>query len=546
MGVTATVAVVARIRGWLIGVEGSSEVGETTVVDGTLTDVTADTRAAVQPISVEYGVTGSGPLDRIASTGILTFALDNSAGNSHSQQGAYSPGHANVVAGWDLGAEILLKITYDSVTYFKFSGTLIDINPDAGQYDRQAVICKAVDWMDDAVRAKVRNVSIQSDKRADELIETMVSSAVAKQPNATDYATGQSTFAKSFDNLKDAQTSVYSALADATLSELGYLYIKGDTTQGGTLRFEDRHARPKKGAASATFDNTMGNLIVGRNRDMLINRVYVVVHPRTTDAAASVLYELTTTNESPSIPAGGTIFINCPFREASINAYRVAAESLVTPVSGTDWIANTASDGSGSTITSSVTVTIETSAANSAELKLVNAHASSTAYLTTLQLRGTAVRDVTDTVLSANDEASQFVYGEIDSRVDMKYESNAGEFGNEIAKWLLNIYKDPTYTIQEFRLSSNKSDYLMTHSLAREPGDKITFSEAVTGIAATGASGAEIGYFINGVRMTISAPTVIDTSWILAPAERQAAWVLSDGTQVGASELGITTNLGFA
>ena len=52
MGVTATVAVVARIRGWLIGVEGSSEVGETTVVDGTLTDVTADTRAAVQPISM--------------------------------------------------------------------------------------------------------------------------------------------------------------------------------------------------------------------------------------------------------------------------------------------------------------------------------------------------------------------------------------------------------------------------------------------------------------------------------------------------------------
>jgi len=543
MGVSATVNVVARIGGWLVGVAGYSEVGTTTTIDGTLTDITGDTRAGVRPIDVEYGINGSGPLDRIASSGIMTFALDNSAGNSHGEQGSYSPGHANVVAGWDLGAEILLKITYDGTTYYKFSGTLISITPDAGRYDRQSVVCTAVDWMDDAARAKVRNVSIQSNKRADELIDTLVTSAVSKQPNATSYSVGQSTFAKAFDNLQDAQTSVYSAIADATISELGYLYIMGDTTQGGTLKFEDRHARPKKGAADATFDNTMASLSVDRSRGTLINRVYVVVHPRTTDTSASVLYELTTTNESPSIPAGESIYINCPFKESTINAYRVAAESLVTPLSGTDWIANSAVDGTGSNLTSSVTVTIETSAANSAELKLFNAHATLDAYVTTLQVRGTAVKDVTETVLSANDTASQFAYGEIDSRIDMKYESDAGEFGNEIAKWMLNIYKDPTYSIQEFRLSSNKSDYLMTHSLAREPGDKITFSEAMTGIAATGASGAEIGYFINGVRMSISAPGTIDTSWVLAPAERQAAFVLN---QVGASEMGVTTNLGFA
>jgi|TARA_R110000824_G_scaffold21078_6_gene78866 hypothetical protein len=524
MGVTASVAVVVDI-------------------DGTLTDITADTRAAVQPITVEYGIAGSGPLDRIAQTGIMSFALDNSAGNSHGQQGAYSPGHANAVTGWDLGKEILLKITYGGTTYYKFSGTLVGIAPDAGQYNRQAVLCTAVDWIDESVRAKVRNVGIQTSKRADELINTIVASSVTKQPNATSYATGQSTFAKAFDNLQNAQTSVYQALADATVSELGYLYVIGDTTQGGTLRFEDRHARPKKGAAAATFNNTMGELAVTRTRDTLINRVYVVVHPRTVDASVSVLYELTTTTESPSIPPGGSININCPFKEATINAYRVAAESLVTPVSGTDWVANAAADGSGASLTSSVTVTIATSAANSAELRLVNAHASSTAYVTTLQLRGTAVRDVTETVLSANDATSEATYGEIDSRIDMKYESNAGEFGNEIAKWILNVYKDPTYSIQNFTLRSNNSDYMMTHSLAREPGDKITFSEAVSGIAATGASGAEIGYFINGVRMTISAPGIIGTTWVLSPAERQAAWVLN---QVGASEMGITTNLGFA
>ena len=43
--------------------------------------------------------------------------------------------------------------------------------------------------------------------------------------------------------------------------------------------------------------------------------------------------------------------------------------------------------------------------------------------------------------------------------------------------------------------------------------------------------------------MTIKPGGVINTSWVLAPAEQQAAWVLN---QVGGSEMGISTNLGFA
>jgi hypothetical protein len=541
-GVVATTNLYARLNPWLVGIVGSSEVGETTKVGGTLTDISADTRG-FNNLEISYGIQGTGPLDRIAQTGTCTFALNNMVNNSHSQQGAYSPGHTNAVAGWDIGVEILVTVTYDSVTYYKFSGKLVDVQPDAGKR-RQGVVCTAVDWFDEAARAKVKNVTIQTNKRADELITTLVEDAVKNQPNATSFATGQSTFVKAFDNLADAQTSVLSALNDCVVSELGYLYIKGDTTQGGTLTFEDRHARPKKGAASATFDNTMGRLNVMRGRENIINRVYVVVHPRTTDASESVLYELTTTGEQPAIPAGNTITINCPYKESSISAYRVAAESLVTPVSGTDWIANTVADGSGSNITSSVVITVSNQAANSAELTVVNNHASSTAYLTTLQIRGIAVRDVSETVLSAVDVNSAFSFGEIDSRVDMKYESNAGEFGNEIAKWILNVYKDPRYVVSEFSLISNKSAYLMLHSLAREPGDKITFSEDLTGIEATGASGAEIGYFINGIRLSIDVPSsMINTSWTLAPATSSATWILN---QIGASEIGITTNLGFA
>ena len=539
MGVAATVAIEAgALGGWYLGVVGLSEL-DSAIVGGASRDLTPDVRIT-EDVQLEYGIQGTGPTDRIASTGTLTFTLNNMANNSAGAQGAFSPGHTNAIAGWDIGVPVWLKITYDGTTYYKFNGTVIGIEPLAGQYRTQAVRVTAVDFMDDLARARVRNVTIQENKRADELIDTLVTNSVSREPDSTSLAEGQSTFKVAFDNLLDAQTTVLRAIADCTLSELGYCYVKGGTAyKGGILTFEDRHARPKTVTPAATFDNTMVELVATRNREDLINRIYVVVHPRTTDGSVSVLFELTSTNASPEIPAGQTITINCPFKESSINAYRVAAESLVPPVSGSDYIANSASDASGTNLTSDIVLTVSTEAANSCELTITN-NALVTAYLTTLQIRGTAVRDVSETVMSATNAVSSSKYGEIDKRVDMIYESRAGEYGNEIANWLLNIYKDARYVIQEFSISSNDSAYNMEKSLALEPGSLISFSEAMTGIATTGTGGATIGYFINGVRMTIYKGSAISTSWVLQPASAQAAWVLNT------SQLDVNTNLGFA
>jgi hypothetical protein len=505
------------------------------------TDITSDTRIGVQPLQIEYGIVGSGPLDRVASTGVMTWAMDNSAGNSGGVVGYYTPGHTNARAGWDIGIGVRCKLTYSGTDYYKGVGTLIAVVPDAGQYQRQAVSCTAVDWMDEAARTRIRGIGIQTNQRSDQIIDTVVTNSVTRQPPARSLNTGQSTFAIALDNMFDTESPVLAALADTTLSELGYLYVKGGTT-GGVLKFEDRHARPKFGAAVGSFDETMVSLDVTRSRADIINRVYVVVHPRTTAGSASVLYELTTTDSVPEVAAGVTIQITAPFREASIKSYRVAGTSVITPVSGTDWIANTASDGSGSVITSDVAVTLATTAANAVTFNIVN-NGAVTAYLTTLQVRGTEVADISDTVMAASDSTSATTYGEIDSRVDMKYESNAGEFASNIAEWILNTYKDPRYVIQQMSIVGNTSAYLMAQALAREPGDKITLAESMTGIVETGGSGAEIGYFINGCRFSVGGGGIIRVSWILSPAEQQNFWILQ---QVGASELGISTVLGFA
>ena len=539
--IAPTVTVEATLSPWLLGATGSSELGETTYPDGTLIDVTADV-TNVSPIQVDYCIKGNGPLDRIASTGTMTFSLNNAANNSGGVLGYYSPGHANARTGWDIGLLVRLKVAYGGTTYYKFSGNLISIVPDAGSSGRRSVSCTAVDWMDEAARAKVRDVTVQTDKRADELIDLLVSNSVSKQPLATSYDTGQSTFEYAFDNLLDTQTSVLRALSDCVISELGYLYVKGDTTQGGTLKFEDRYARPKYGLADASFDNTMSGLEVDRGRQDVINRVYVVVHPRTADASDSVLYELTTTASVPSIPVDTTIELIAPFKESSIRGYRIAGSEVIAPASGSDWIANTAADGSGTNITTSVDVTHSTTSANSVTFRIVN-NSGVTAYITTLQVRGKALKDITETVFSSTSAASQLEYGENDSRISMRYESNTGAYASEVANWILNITKDARYVIKEFTLTSNSSAALMTQSLLREPGDKITIAETVTGLAAAGATGVQIGYFINGVSMTVNPGGIINTTWVLAPADQQSAWVLETA---GASELGVTTNLAFS
>ena len=500
------------------------------VLGGTWTDVTADTRVGVQPIEASYGIDGTGPNDRIASTGTLQWSLNNAATNSTGNAGAYSPGHTNARDGWDIGVRCRLKLAYGGTDYYKFFGTVNAIVPSAGQYKDKAVACTAVDWMDEAATSKIKSIPIATDQRADQLVTTLVTNAVKRQPEQTDYDTTISTFAYAFDNLQDTKTSVLSALRDVVLSELGFLYVKGSTTSpGGVLTLESRHARPLTPTAAYTFSNTMVELEASRAREDLINLIYIVVHPRTIAGSTSVLWELTTTASVPSIPAGETLYITAPFTESTINAYSVGGIELVTPVAGTDWIANDAASG-GSVITGDVAMTIDETAANAAVLKFVNSGAV-TAYLQTVQVRGKTVKDVSETVVSATDEGSKVKFGALDRRLDMKYEDDV-TLSSNAAEWLLNIFASPRYVVKGMSVIGSTSA-LLTQVLAREPGDRIAVTETMTGLDA-------VGYFINGVKLHIHPSGLTSVDWTLAPAEQQSAWILNT------SLLGIGTTLGYA
>lgn len=75
---------------------------------GAWTDVTAD--LIRDPVRWRRGIFGSGPLDRLAGPGVMTFSLDNTDQNAAGQADYYTPGHANAHPDWRHGLRVRLRL----------------------------------------------------------------------------------------------------------------------------------------------------------------------------------------------------------------------------------------------------------------------------------------------------------------------------------------------------------------------------------------------------------------------------------------------------
>jgi hypothetical protein len=116
-------------------------------LSGSWVDITNDVRGQSSVI-FRHGIAGSGVTDRVAQTGTLSFLLDNSARNSGSKLGYYSPDHANARAGWDIGTMVRYSILDSAATaYYKFYGKVSQIEPAPGLYRERYVSVTALDFM---------------------------------------------------------------------------------------------------------------------------------------------------------------------------------------------------------------------------------------------------------------------------------------------------------------------------------------------------------------------------------------------------------------
>ena len=136
---------------------------------GGWTDLSAAGDVFKEGLTISHGIQGSSPLDLVASTGSCTFAMRNSTGNSGTTLGYYSPRHASVRSGWNLGIGCRIRITDPdtSTVHTRFIGRIHAIDPMPGQYRERRVDVIAVDWLDAAARRPGSTVRSEQRHRDD-------------------------------------------------------------------------------------------------------------------------------------------------------------------------------------------------------------------------------------------------------------------------------------------------------------------------------------------------------------------------------------------
>lgn len=564
---------------------------------GVWTDLIADV-LAVRPVTIRYGISGQGPLDRVASPGELSFLLRNDAGNSGSTLGWYSPLHSNVRAGWTFGVGIravfihgasavlsVSSITRSSQTatvttstphglatgdwvliagatqteytgtqqitstgastftytvvgspatpgtgtitavqaYVKFRGRVRTILPEPGQYGARRVAVTAHDGMRELVETDVRELAVAINTDEDDLLHAVLDSLpTAAQPVARLFDPAVDTYPYCFDDVGTG-TKAATVLQDLVLSAVGWLTMDGD----GALRYRNRTTL-QTDASLYSFANAFTGLIVPSSLDGAYNRVRVTIRPRSVDdAATTVLWAITGT--APSISPGASIELWGSYRDPTEISRAIGGTSQVTPlVATTDYLANAAVDGTGTDLTSALSVTT-TAFGASARFELTNTGLV-TLYVTHLQLRGKGVYDEAPQTFEESSVASY----ERPLAFEMRYQDSP-YIARAAAEALHGVHSVLEQQIESLSFVASVSDDALTRALTLEPGDRITVTETVTGLTAIEARVTELELEV-GPRRLLSCRVG------LAPVSTIDPWQV--GT-AGLGELGTTTYLGF-
>ena len=473
------------------------------------TDVAADI-LQIEEVVLNYGIRSDDPKQRVASGGFMDFVLDNDETNSGGLKGYYTPGSSNVRSGFANGIGARLAVTHGGDTYYKFSGRLTKIKPDTGKYGRLHAKCRAQDWIADASHLKPEGLEVQTTKRGDELLTTAVA-AVTNQPPATSYGTGKSTFAYSFDEIRDGQTTLLQVMKNIALSELGFIGQIGDTDTGGVLTFWNRHARVLDTDILIDMDDegdsdSFYGLKIQDDERLVYNNIRITTFPRVVDTTASDQILWTLGGDDPTISAGETLTIIGRYRDPSQPGVRIAGVDVITPVEGEDFTFSGADSDLGTT---------DTTLGGNAVTYVVKNNSGASGTVTKLQVRGKRVLVYEPAIVENSDSDSIDDHGDRLLRMRLTYQDDPTE-GQDFADIILSRYKDSKVRAQSLSFSANKSASLMAAALQGEPGRKISITEYVSNLSSS-------EYVINAVEMRIKPTNLIDVTWTLAEAAAEAS-----------------------
>ena len=483
-------------------------------------------------VNARWGMIDNKYTDRLANPGEMHLTVKN-------ENGEFDPDDTSVLTGWAINTKVKLSIAFDGTDWVKYYGAVTDIKfGDPSTYEHTATITVS-DWMDNAYRFTIDQQSIQTNQRGGQVVDTIVT-ATGKTPIATAYDEGDYRFKAAFDSMT-LVTKAATELNKIVLSEGGYFYNRHDKTNGETLVFESASHRNGLSALSqiqttiATrgkwlleggdgyvlteeggkvilderTDATFTSAAINYHRthgDNILNKITVTAYPKRTDKTTQVLYSL---GDVIQVSSGGTKVIDVRYQNSVTREYCNAITStMIQPVANTDYKMNTAYDGTGTDITSYLTVSV---AYHTAEAKITLTNTSAyTGNITLLQLRGLGVYQDSSIRAVAEDSASQTNYGHRELNIEQQYQRDT-ESGELWADKILEKEKTPRTVLNRVDFIANKSDSLMIAFLSMDVGDMVKITESTLSLADY--------YYIHGIEFNIESGDVISFSWLLSEAE---------------------------
>jgi hypothetical protein len=485
------------------------EGGATIYADGVLiySNITADILND-QQVREHHGFGGIEPTDHVAGTGSLSFFMNNGASNSAATPGYYSPDHASVRAGFQLGAYVCLMIQ-DTDWYTEFVGRINKITPDAGSFMDRKTEVVVNDFMGEMAQRRINLLQVMTNVRGDEVLDAAVDS-MSVQPISRSFATDFETFPYALHTDADEKSAVMNVAQNVCQSTLGFLYERANASGGGQLTYENRHTRDFR-TSSVTLDNTMAELGAPFGSDQVKNIISVTTYPPTID---TVLTEIANIGQKFSLNPGETVVKTLRFKDASSGARLKGVINAVQPVAGTDY--NAAFTDGGPTGEANNYVTVKAAlGANSAEVTIVNNSATRSIYFAeNFKLRGYGMYLYDKVESKEEDSASIWRYGEKTLAYSLPY-GQSTEFAMGLARKLLADYKDAMSGADPVRFIANKSAALMTAAVRLDIHDRVTITEALTGVSAD--------FFIASVERVIESGTLLTCSWMLEPCRTNAS-----------------------
>lgn len=482
-----------------------------------------------EPLRWSRGIFGAGPIDLLGRPGTLTFSLDNTDTNYLGIPYLYSPGHTSCMVGFRHGSIVRLRLS-DGVNdpRYVFRGRLRVIDPDPDLYGVQLVRCMASDWLADLSTYDAGQLELMEDVRSDEVLSALIMS-LPTQPMNLEIDTGLDEYEYAFDDLGGDMPKATTVAQDVLQSERGYLYLRGDATEGETLRFENRQARA---AAESVWTITpeeylphdRSAITVPSDLAHIFNDVEVLTVPRSVDEVAVALVQLATPEE---VNPGQIVQVFADYKDPLNEAEHVGGKDMIQPVATTDWTANESRDGLSSDLTASVTVTAVYWGSR-CMIEITNNHATLPVYVRGpggadgMQLRGYGLYRYRPVSSRSTNPDSVDLYGarQLPTPLLMPYQEDRN-IGQGVAALLANLYGGLVKVPLQVSPDTFSSDEAIEHGINRDIGDPITLSEVATGVD-------EALCFIHGLSQELGVDGLLRSTYALCPGDTTDVFILDD------------------